>query len=272
MGYDSVWTTDHVLMPRQSGTPYERILDSITCLAYLAPLTRTVKLGISSLILAMRNPVVVAKQLATIDQLSGGRLMLATSAGWVEREFNHLGSNFHNRGKRLDDSVRLIRTLWSATGDAEFEAKSIPQKFGNAVFQPPPILRHLPIWIAGSSEAAMKRAIALGDGWHPNVTPLEAFKDLVARFRSLPGGKDVPICVRIALNTRSKESEYVGTTGERRVILSGNTDDNKKIIAELRTLGVSYMLVAPNVDGKVRVEDQVASLRAISENFVRKSS
>jgi hypothetical protein len=94
----------------------------------------------------------------------------------------------------------------------------------------------------------------------------------VARFRRLPGGKDVPICVRIALNTRFKESEYVGTMGERRGILSGNTDDNKKMITELGTLGVSYMLVAPNVDGKVRVEDQVASLRTISENFVRKSS
>ena len=85
-GCDSLWTTDHVLMPRNSGTPYERIFDSITTLAYLAPITNRVRLGISSLIIAMRNPVVVAKQLATIDNLAGGRLMLAIGAGWNEKE------------------------------------------------------------------------------------------------------------------------------------------------------------------------------------------
>ncbi len=86
-------------MPRNSGTPYERILDSITTLAYLAAAIERVNLGISSLITPMRNPVVIAKQLATIDNLSDGRVTLATSVGWNEREFSHLGSNFHNRGK-----------------------------------------------------------------------------------------------------------------------------------------------------------------------------
>jgi alkanesulfonate monooxygenase SsuD/methylene tetrahydromethanopterin reductase-like flavin-dependent oxidoreductase (luciferase family) len=110
-GCDSLWTTDHILMARNSGTPYEKIIESITTLSYLAAITSRAKLGISSLITAMRNPVVVAKQLATIDNLSGGRLILATSAGWNEKEFAHLGSNFHNRGKRLDASIRLIRAL-----------------------------------------------------------------------------------------------------------------------------------------------------------------
>jgi len=111
-GCDSLWTTDHILISRNSGTPYERIFDSITTLAYLTGITKRVKLGISSLIIAMRNPVVVAKQLATIDNLSAGRLMLAVGVGWNEKEFAHLGSNFHNRGKRVDASIRLIRALW----------------------------------------------------------------------------------------------------------------------------------------------------------------
>src|SRR5262245_5927560 len=93
-GYDSVWATDHVLLSRNSNTPYERILDSIATLAYIAGVTDKVRLGTSSLITAMRNPVVVAKQLATIDNLSHGRVMLATSAGWNENEFRNLGSNF----------------------------------------------------------------------------------------------------------------------------------------------------------------------------------
>src|SRR5213593_2471418 len=108
-GYDSIWCTDHVLMPKNSGTPYEKVFESVTTLAYLAATTNRLRLGISSLITPMRNPVVVAKQLATIDNLSNGRLILATSAGWNETEFSHLGSNFHNRGKRLDGSIQLIK-------------------------------------------------------------------------------------------------------------------------------------------------------------------
>src|ERR1700730_9940230 len=82
LGYDSVWTTDHVLMTKNSGTPYERIVDCISTLVYLAPLTSRVKLGISSLILGMRNPVVVAKQLASLDTFSGGRALIAMASGW----------------------------------------------------------------------------------------------------------------------------------------------------------------------------------------------
>jgi alkanesulfonate monooxygenase SsuD/methylene tetrahydromethanopterin reductase-like flavin-dependent oxidoreductase (luciferase family) len=99
-GFDSVWCTDHLLMPTTSGTPYEKIFESITTLAYLSGITTKVRLGISSLITAMRNPVDVAKQLATIDNLSNGRIILATSAGWNQNEFSNLGSNFHNRGKK----------------------------------------------------------------------------------------------------------------------------------------------------------------------------
>src|SRR4029077_4953369 len=143
-GCDSIWTTDHILMPRNSGTPYERIFDSLSTLAYLAGITKRVKLGISSLIIAMRNPVVVAKQLATIDNLSGGRVMLAIGAGWNEKEFAHLGSNFHNRGKRVDASIRVIRALWR--GEKSFKSRVLGLEFSDAVFEPRPIQKHLAIW------------------------------------------------------------------------------------------------------------------------------
>jgi probable F420-dependent oxidoreductase len=270
LGYESIWTTDHILMPPRSGTPYEKMLESITSLAFLAARTSRVKLGISSLIMAMRNPVVVVKQLATIDQLSGGRVMLATSVGWNEKEFGHLGSDFHTRGKRLDESIRLIRKLWSGSSEIEFESKRIPHRIESAVFQPTPVQKQLTIWIAGSSQAAMRRAITLGDAWHPNVTPLDAFRELVAQFRSLPGGKDKPVCVRMGLNTRATDSIYVGPQGDRRLILSGNISENKSTISELEKLGVSYMLVAPSPSGTTSTADQIESLKAISENFIRK--
>lgn len=107
LGYDSVWTTDHILMPKKSGTPYKRIFDSLASLAYLAPQTERVRLGVSSLIIAMRNPLVVARQLMTIDAFSGGRLILAIGTGWNEKEFSFVGSNFHVRGKTVNESIRL---------------------------------------------------------------------------------------------------------------------------------------------------------------------
>ena len=270
LGYDSIWTTDHVLMPPQSGTPYERVLETITSLAYLAALTSTAKLGISSLILAMRNPVVVVKQLATIDQLSEGRVVLATSSGWNEQEFTHLGSNFHTRGRRLDESIKLFRTLW---GDVEprFEGKMLPHKFSKVVFEPRPIQKHLTIWIGGTSKAAMARAVTLGDAWHPNVTPLDKFRKLVGEFRTIPGAERKDICVRIGLSSKAQKSEYVGAQGDRRFMLTGNMNENKETISELEKLGVKQMIVVPSPEGKTSIPDQVESLRFLAENAIRRS-
>ena len=266
-GFDSVWCTDHILIPRDSGTPYERIYESITSIAYLAGVTSKVKLGISSLITAMRNPVVVTKQLATVDNLSNGRVMLATSAGWNEKEFSNLGSNFHNRGQRLDESIRLIRTLWS--GGRSFESRLLRQKFDDAVFEPPPVQKHLTIWIGGTSKAAMKRAVNLGDGWHPNVQPLDEFAKLVPEFKdSSPRAKGKEIGARIALNLKSEKGEYVTVTGQRRVILSSNKTENELILKRLEELGVSYVIVVPSHDGKTSVASQVEGLKMIAKDFL----
>jgi len=263
-GCDSLWTTDHVLIPRNSGTPYERIFDSITTLSYLAAITNRAKLGISSLITAMRNPVVVAKQLATIDNFSGGRVMLATSVGWNEKEFAHLGSNFHNRGKRLNASIRLIRGLWK--GETSFKSRVLGLEFNEIVFEPRPIQKHLTMWIGGTSKAAMKRAVTLGDGWHPNVQPLDQFTKLVNDFREIsPDAKTKPICVRIAINTKAEQSEYKSAQGERRIMLSGNQAQNKKILSALEQLGVSYMVAVPSPDGKVSVPDQMEAIKTLSK-------
>ncbi|OLD14154.1 MAG: hypothetical protein AUI50_02890 [Crenarchaeota archaeon 13_1_40CM_2_52_14] len=263
-GCDSLWTTDHVLMPRNSGTPYERIFDSVTTLSHLAAITKRANLGISSLITAMRNPVVVAKQLATIDNLSNGRLMLATSAGWNEKEFTHLGSNFHNRGRRLDASIRLIRALWK--GETSFKSRILGIEFIDAVFEPRPIQKQLSIWVGGTSKAAMKRATSIGDAWHPNVQPLDQFTKLVADFRSIsPEAKTKEICVRIAINTNEDQSEYKSPQGERRIMLSGDEAQNKKILSGLEQLGVSYIVAVPSPDGRASVSTQVDAIRTLSK-------
>ena len=136
LGYDSIWTTDHILMPKNSGTPYEHIFDCIASLAYLAPQTNRVKLGISSLIIGMRNPVAAAKQLASIDSFSGGRLIVAMASGWNETEFSFVGADYHRRGKKLDESIQLFRDLWR--GETKFHGKALSVNFENAVFEPRP--------------------------------------------------------------------------------------------------------------------------------------
>ncbi len=268
LGFDSIWCTDHLLMPPDSNTPYDRIFESITTIAYLAAITTKVRLGISSLITAMRNPAVVAKQLATVDNLSNGRLILATSAGWNEKEFGHLGSNYHNRGRRLDESLRLIRTLWN--GGTSFESKLLHQKFSNATFSPPPVQKHLTIWIAGSSPAAMKRAATLGDAWHPHVLPLDEFAKLVSQFReNFPQARDKPVCPRLVVNLKAEKSEYTSPLGQRRILLSANRADSRRIIDGLKELGVSYVVLVPSPDGKATVSTQIEAMKTVAQDFLR---
>ena len=95
----------------------------------------------------MRNPVIVVKQLATLDVLSGGRIVIAMASGWNEIEFSYLGSDFHTRGKRLDEGIRLIQGLWG--GKTEFQSTILAQHFKDAVFEPRPVSQKLPIWIGG---------------------------------------------------------------------------------------------------------------------------
>ena len=214
----------------------------------------------------MRNPVIVAKQLATIDTLSKGRLILSTSVGWNETEFSNLGSSFHNRGRRLDASIQLLRDLWS--GKTSFENRNIGQKFHDAVFEPLPVQRHLTLWIGGTSIAAMKRSIRQGDAWHPNVQPLDKFETLVSDFRALPGGEEKDICVRIGVNARAERSEYMSPLGEKRIMFSSNRNENRNIFERLEKLGVSYMVIVPSPDGKVSIEEQAAGLHMIAQEFL----
>jgi len=267
LGYDSVWTTDHLLMPRNSGTPYERIFDSLASLAYLAPQTKKVKLGVSSLIVAMRNPVVVAKQLASIDAFSGGRVLLAIGAGWNQREFASVGTDFHDRGRRVDESIRLIRSLWR--GETKFESKRLPQRFEDAVFDPVPVSKELEIWIGGNSDAALRRAAGLGEAWHPNVYPIETFSGMVGRFREIsPEDEGKGICVRIALDLGAEKGEYLGPQGDRRLRLTRNMAENAKVLTELEELGVSYAVLVPSPEGRTQQLDQLESIRGFAKRFV----
>lgn len=265
LGFDSLWTTDHVLMPHGSGTPYERIYESLTTLAYLAASTKRVKLGVSALIIAMRNPVVAFKQLVTIDALSEGRAMVAIGAGWNAREFSNLGCNFGTRGKRVNESIRLLREL--CEGRTSFTGKETGIDFRDAEFEPI-VSKRIPVWIGGVSKAAMHRAAKLGDAWHPNVFPLEDFRRLVSQFRGIPGAQNKPIHVRIGVNAKSPVGEYIGAQGERRISLSANAEENRKIVEALRDLRIEGIVAATSPLGTTRLADQLDGLRMIHDQLM----
>jgi probable F420-dependent oxidoreductase len=265
LGYDSIWLTDHVLMPKNSGTPYEKILEPISTMAYLASLTKKIKLGISSLVIALRNPIIVAKEIATIDLLSNGRVMLAIAAGWNEREFQFLNADFHRRGKIVNESIELMKSLW--TGKSSYKGKYIKQFYEEAVFEPR-INREIELWIAGNSEFAMKRALKYGNAWHPNVYPLDVFQKLVEKYKSLAQNNWKPIRARIGFNITVSENYYLSPQGERRILLTKDMNTNKEIIEKLESMGVDYLLLATNPNGKISMDKQEEAIKIFASKFL----
>jgi probable F420-dependent oxidoreductase len=193
LGYHSVFVADHVLVPRRlaSRYPYTRDgsfpydpdkdwLDPMVALGYLAARTTTIRLGTSITVLPMRHPIITAKQIATADHLSGGRVIFGAGAGWMAEEFALLGASFHDRGRRMDEYLRLMKVLWTES-DPRFAGEYF--QVSDVGFAPKPVQKpHVPIWIGGESPAALARAARLGDGWHSAGTSLA---DLPGKVRTL---------------------------------------------------------------------------------------
>src|SRR5438876_5073611 len=173
IGYDHIDVFDHVVMGfpiegRPPG-PYPAtmpILQAMMLLADIAAVTSRVTMGTEVLVLPQRQPTLVAKQITTLDTLSGGRARMAFGVGWQESEYEALGEDFHTRGARMDEAIRLLRTYWS---DAQVDFKGQHYQITAIGMEPkPPQGRRLPIWVGGRSERALRRVGELGDGWLGN--------------------------------------------------------------------------------------------------------
>src|SRR4029453_557484 len=170
IGYDHIDIFDHVIMgvpiegrPKGPYNPGMPILEAFMTLAYLAPAPPRVTLGTEVLVLPQGQPALVAKQVSTLDTLSAGRVRLGVGVGWQESEYEAPGEDFHTRGARMDEAIRLLRAYW---GDAEvsFESAHYPTVAMSMEPKPPQGAR-LPIWVGGNSEPAYRRVGKLGDGW-----------------------------------------------------------------------------------------------------------
>lgn len=201
LGYDSVWASDHVLAPRDKPR-YGNLYEALTTLTYVAGITRRVRLGTSVLVLPQRDPRLLAKQVATLDALSGGRVILGLGAGWMEDEFKNLGADFQTRGRRMDEAIRAMRVLWTDP-DPRFEGKFY--RFGGVFCEPHPVQPGgPPLWIGGYSEATLRRTATLGDAWHADDMPTDQLITMAAQLRALAkaAGRSVTVTLRRTVDMR----------------------------------------------------------------------
>ena len=183
LGFDSVWVTDHIVVPSASLEAFgPTFFEAMTVMSYVAGITRTVQIGAAILIVPYRHPVLLAKMLATADQLSGGRVVLGAGLGWLETESSLMGVPHRRRAKIADEALAVIRACWESEVP-EFHGEVFD--FADFHFAPRPHAgRSLPILIGGASTAAMRRAARLGDGWIGDGLTFEELEMSLAQLAS----------------------------------------------------------------------------------------
>jgi probable F420-dependent oxidoreductase len=176
-GFESVWTGEHVVLPDPQAPPSPAapghpMLDPAVALAFLAAHTQRLRLATGIIILPQRNPLVLAKELASVDVLSNGRLIFGLGAGYLRPEFDALGARFDDRGARTDEYIDVLRALWTQEKPA-FAGRTV--RFGGIDAHPRPVQKpHPPIVVGGTSPAAFRRAVTKGNGWYGFLRDLAA--------------------------------------------------------------------------------------------------
>ena len=244
-GLDSVWVTDHVIVPRDVDVIYrEHMLDPLAMLPWLAAVTERLLIGTSVLILPYRSPIPVAKLLASVDVLSGGRLIVGAAIGWLEGEFAALGVPFKERVSRSEEALTLMRTLWT---EERPEIETARHRLAGVQVSPMPLRRpRPPLWIGGMSEGALRRVARLGDGWHATAATPETFrqgKQSVMKFWKEAGREGEPEwSLRIPILVTGVHEWAVDAKLLRgRHAIRGTAKQVAGQLAEYQRLGVSHV-------------------------------
>jgi probable F420-dependent oxidoreductase len=257
LGYDSLWVSDHVVIPWEirSRYPYNAtgdfplspatdFLEPLTALTLAAAVTSRVRLGTSVLVLPHRHPVLTAKMLATLDHLAPGRVILGAGVGWMREEIELFGVPYARRGAWTDEAIRIMRACWR---DDRVSFKGEFFSFEGLGCRPRPASGSIPIWIGGHTDRALRRVVALGDGWHAAFPTPTALGEGIARLREAckQAGRDpatLTISARLGLSARRP------------------ADDLLAELRALRDLGVAHVIL------ETRMRD-VAELTATYEKF-----
>jgi probable F420-dependent oxidoreductase len=257
-GFESAWTVEHTVIPRgyQSAYPYTEdgkipggdgnflLPDPLIWMAYVAAVTSRIKLATGILILPQHNPVVCAKQVASLDAMSGGRVLLGIGVGWLKEEFDALGVPFEDRGPRTDEYIAAMRELWAAD-EPTFRGAFV--RFDGAYMRPKPVRRAVPIIIGGQTRPAARRAGRLAQGFFP--------------------GRDVPLdLIELARSTARAHGR-----DPAEVEITVSMPENETDLARLVELGVARVLVpatgVTGMRGAIRGPDDLLRWRDLIEKY-----
>jgi probable F420-dependent oxidoreductase len=259
-GFDYLATCDHVGIPRRLAAAMSTVwYDPVATLAFLAAATASVRLLSHVAIVGLRHPLLTAKQYATVDHLSAGRLILGVGAGHVQEEFEALGVGFRQRGAVLDECVDALR---AALGPDEFpEHHGKLYDFEGLGQRPRPAQDRVPLWGGGSSPAAVRRAALKGDGWLPQGDPRDRLPAQIARIRELRERAGVHGPFTVGAIT---EALYVGTprwdVGRR--TLTGDPEELAESLRAYRAMGVHQIQVRFRSRSRSELTDQIAAFGA----------
>jgi probable F420-dependent oxidoreductase len=252
-GFESVWTGEHVVLPDPQAPPspappQHPMLDPAVALAFLAAHTQRLRLATGIIILPQRNPVVLAKELASVDVLSQGRLIVGLAAGYLKPEFDAVGATFSDRGARTDEYIDAIRALWTQP-QPSFAGRTV--RFSGIDAQPRPVQKpHPPIVVGGTSPAALRRAALRGNGWYGFLRDLEVTKADLA-----------------GLAAAQREAPRPAALGALEISVTPLPRSDLDTAQRYRDLGVDRLVLLPNA------RDEVSLLRWVdetAEGLVRK--
>lgn len=243
LGFHSLWVSDHVALPEpetiNSTYPYPphkwpypantNWLDPLLALAWAAAVAPSLKLSNSVMVAPLRNPILLAKRLASLDYLSGGRVMLGIGVGWMKEEFDLIGASFERRGARTVEMVELMRAFWTGN-TVEFQGEFY--QVSGCKMHPRPVQPTIPVVWGGHSEAALKRIARVGDGWHPLQLSMEQLAGGLKKLRQF--------CEQ---NHRDPDSVLVVVRPNKAYPLNAETH-----VRHLE-LGIQHVVVDPPLDG-----------------------
>ncbi len=241
-GFDSVWVNHHVF---NAGYIYKRLghkpyYDALTTLNFAAAMTKKVRLGTTILVLPYLNPMVLAKELATLDVFSGGRVTVGVGVGALQPESDALGSDYHTRGRYADESLAIMKELWTQR-EPSFDGRFY--QFSGAPFSPKPLQSpHPPLWIGGTSDAALRRVARLGDGWHPNRMSADKMRESLAKLQTLldEQGRTMD---EITLSIRTEVDVLTDSSGNADEPLVGTPQQITDSIKGFEELGVQEVVM-----------------------------
>ncbi len=242
LGFADVWVSDHLAIPAAAPYPPAFLYEPLITLTWAAAATQRIGLGTSVLVLPYRHPVHLAKELASLDNLSGGRLVVGAAAGWLEGEFDALGVPFAERGARTDEALDVLRACWEGPQPVDFDGRFTTLDQMRIVPAPS---RHVPVWVGGSSAPALRRAVTRGDGWQGSFLDPEAAAAVTAKLRAERPEPSFTLSIRV---------DWDG--------LESDHDDLRRQLAGYAEAGITHVVTSVR---QSTIDDWLRSVEALRD-------